>query len=239
MKWAKYLILLAVSAAVCISVLMYLNSTVIKSVQSIRIIGSLQAPAGESNIAPGQEEGKPSWIEGVRLVPGVPLVTSDIDAVVKRHGDAPEGLEFSYEWFINTRPVEAINLSRLPQGLFKKYDRIIVRVTPFHNGKRGAMFVSQTAIVRNSPLELILSDKVLYQGDAIVLQLIGRDPDGGKITYSLESPVIEGMTIDKETGKITWMAVKSDAGVFKFGASVSGAEGAKETKIFEFSTELK
>jgi hypothetical protein len=239
MNWGRLAVLLVLMGASCILFAFYLKGNFGKGISGLKITVTSQETAGETGMAPGPVDSRNSWIESVELSPRVPVMSDEVDARVKLYKNAPEGIEFRYEWFINTKPVPSYQGSRLPQGAFRKFDRILVRVTPVLNGESGAMFVSPIIVARNSPLELSLSEQVTYDGDSVTLQLLGKDPDGDRVSYSLEEPILEGMTINSETGKIKWTPNKKESGTFKFGAAISGADGAKAVKVFEFRADLK
>ena len=69
-----------------------------------------------------------------------------------------------------------------------------------------------------------------YQSRSVVIV-------GSKL--SLDLKVLDGMTIEKESGKITWKAAKREIGIYKFAASATTADGRKATRIFEFTLDTK
>jgi hypothetical protein len=234
MSKGKYLIILvALIAGGALALLFYLNHSLnpLKiSVPSAKDMGKQSAqPEADS---PALAE-RPSWVESVTLSPVFPRVSDNIGPKITLHNDAPSGLAFRYEWFINDKLLSNVQTATLSHDAFKKYDRISVRITPIVDGEEGASSMSSIVIVRNSPVELTSSRAVGYAADTVTVQLNGHDPDGDSITYALEEPFLEGMVIDKVSGKITWKPLKAEKGVYKFGASATDADGEKTVKTFE------
>ncbi|MCX6983475.1 MAG: putative Ig domain-containing protein, partial [Lentisphaerae bacterium] len=62
-------------------------------------------------------------------------------------------------------------------------------------------------------------------------------PDSDGITFSLEAPLVPGMSIDGQTGKITWIIPPNQKGTIRFGAAVEDTDKTKVTKIFEITVE--
>jgi hypothetical protein len=192
------------------------------------------ASKGASQPAQVQPEGCPV-ILSASIMPEYPTVTDSIKAVVVTDGKPAAEVEFEYIWFINAKPVESADSDTLPGGLVKKGDAVSCNVTPYAFGKRCLTHQAYQRLVFGALPVLSLKPFNGILGQSVELQLAVLNPDGGKIVYALEDPRIDGMTIDKDSGKITWKSSKAEKGVFKFGASATGMDGARTTRVFEFS----
>jgi len=177
---------------------------------------------------------EPLTVQSVAFEPKRPLISDNIKAAAKSNYP-DEKVAYIYKWFINEKPVENVKGDTLHRGVFKKYDRVHVIAIPLMDNKQGFPFISAPLLIENSPPSLEISEmpKNVKLGDVMEFQLLGTDPDGDKLTYALEPPVLEGMTIDKDTGKIIWKPQKREKGIHKFSASASDPDGGKYIRTFE------
>jgi len=187
-----------------------------------------------------QQAGITSLIEGLIITPVRPTVLDALKVEVQVRVPGKGKLSYEYQWQINGKPAEGLKGNVFPAGLAKKNDRVTVTVVPSVDGVQYKEFsYSVTKNIHNAAPSLLLNTEKRKTGDIIELQLIGSDPDGDKITYALEEPFLEGMSIDKVTGKITWQPTKIGVGVYRFGASATDSDGSKTTKTMEFSLDVK
>jgi hypothetical protein len=143
------------------------------------------------------------------------------------------------KWLINEKPYDTEKGDTLPAGSFKKRDSVAVDVTPILDGKRGSTSQAYFRVIHSAFPSFALKEGNNRAGEVIELQLIGQDPDADKITYALEKPFLEGMTVDKNTGKITWNPADRIKGTYRFTASATDSDGTKTVKTFEFSLNTK
>lgn len=196
---------------------------------------AIEKPSEQTKV----NKSEPLMIKSIQFIPKEPTILDSIKAeATTNYGDLI-GISFEYRWMINQKPIDDVKGDTLPKGKFKKHDYISVIISPIMDGKKGYPFISGTVVIQNSVPTLDM--KVVLQKQKIdapiELQLTGSDPDGDKITFSLEEPLLEGMTIDKETGKIIWKRQKQQKGTYQFSASASDSDGAKITKTFELKIE--
>ena len=181
-----------------------------------------------------QEQSR-AFIKAVHLQPGQPTRMDAVRAEIELGPDAPERIEFSYVWKVNDRVIEGAGGDTLKLSDFKKGDLIHVDVTP--NDERikgytvGSPIVAVHAIAPSLDLQGV--NNVIKKGVPIELQLVSIAPDSQQTTFSLESPLLPGMTIDRHSGKISWVIQPDQKGLMKFGAAVEDDHRTKVTKIFE------
>jgi hypothetical protein len=173
-------------------------------------------------------------IKAIKFIPEQPTIFDNIKAEITISYSGEGKVTYEYLWKINNIAVNDIKGDTLPSGTFKKKDKISVRVTPYADGIEGYPYESMFIVIHSAPPSLELKETVQKISDTIEFQLISIDPDGDKVTFSLEDPYLEGMTINKETGKIIYKPLKKEKGVYKFRASATDTDGAKITKTFEF-----
>lgn len=180
------------------------------------------------------EDIKLPTIKSITFIPAEPTIFDSIKAEALTDYNR-EKVAYEYLWEINNKPIAIIKGDTLTAGLFKKGDAIRVLVTPFADEIKGYTYESRFIIIHSAPPSLELKEMSQKLNKIIELQLISVDPDGDKVTFSLEEPLLEGMIINKETGKITWKIEKKEKKTYKFRASATDVDGAKTTKTFEFS----
>lgn len=182
--------------------------------------------------APKQSE--PLMVKSIQFLPENPTISDNIKVETKANYEA-RGITFEYKWMINQKVIDDIKGDTLPKGKFKKYDRVSVVITPYMDGAKGYPFGDNLVIIQNSVPTMDMKEvtQKLKKDAPIVLQLTSTDPDGDKITFSLEDPKLEGMTIDSATGRIVWKPQKKEKRAYQFSASASDPDGAKITKTFE------
>lgn len=173
-------------------------------------------------------------IKAIKFIPEQPTILDNIKAEVSVAYSELDKVAYEYLWDINGKVVEDVKGDILPAGFFKKLDKIAVTVTPYVDRVKGYSYKSMFIVVHSAPPSLELKETVQKISDTVEFQLINRDPDGDKVTFSLEKPYPEGMTINKETGRIIWKPQKKEKGIYKFRASATDTDGTKITKTFEF-----
>jgi hypothetical protein len=201
----------------------------------------LRQETNKSNATETQRENEiNSLIEGLTITPQRPTVMDSLKVEVKAHNPGDGKLSYQYQWQINGKVVEGANGNVLPAGLARKNDRITITVVPSVDGVEYRKFqYAVFAAIYNAAPSLVLKEETRKEGDVIEFQLKAEDPDGDKIHYALEEPLLEAMTIDKDTGKITWKPTSKQKGIHRFRASATDSDGSKIAKTFEFSLDVK
>lgn len=184
------------------------------------------------------EEIKRPIIKSIRFIPAEPTIVDSIKAEVSTDYNKGKAA-YEYLWEINNKPVTDIKGDTLPAGIFKKGDAIRVIVTPFVDEIKGFTYESMFIVVHSAPPSLELMETRQKLNNTIELQLASKDPDNDKVMFSLEEPILEGMTIEKDTGKIVWKPKEKEKGTYKFRASAADIDGVKIIKTFEFKIEAK
>lgn len=199
-----------------------------------------QEPAKANTLDTKGQKGINSLIEGLILAPQRPTVQDSLKVEVKALTAMEGKLSYRYQWQINGKVVEDAKGNVLPAGLAKKNDRITVTVIPSVDGVEYNKFqYAANTIIYNAAPSLVLKEETRKEGDVVKLQLKAEDPDGDQVSYALEQPLLDGMTIDKGTGEITWKPTVKQVGINRFGASATDSSGSKITKTFEFSLNSK
>ncbi|MCE5265453.1 MAG: hypothetical protein LLG97_18220 [Deltaproteobacteria bacterium] len=184
-------------------------------------------------------DAEPAFIQAVRLQPDRPTRADRLQAEVVPAPAAPKKLAYAYRWKVNDRIVPEAVGDSLILASFKRGDVIAVAVTPNDGTTDGFTVESPlVAVHATAPsLELKARRQVRKPGQPVELELVGVSPEGGPVSFSLEPPLVPGMTIDRASGKITWTLQPDQKGPFHFGAAVADSHGTIVTKTFDITAE--
>ncbi len=174
-------------------------------------------------------------ISAVRVIPSQPLSTDQIRAEAVLAGSDIERASFSYRWKINELFISGEGADTLADATLKRGDRVSVVVTAMKDGIAGPRIESPTVVIHSPPpsLDMKIMTDSFHPGDTVEIQLLGSAPDNDKTVYSLASPFLEDMALDKNTGRITWKPKRLLPGKLQFGASCSDTDGNKTVKVFD------
>ncbi len=189
------------------------------------------APPPAEQVAPPEQDR--AFIKAVRLRPPQPTRLDALKAEVEPAPGAPEKIRYAYRWRVNDRVVEEATGDTLSLSSFKKRD--LVTVTPYDGDTAGFAYESPVAAVHSVPptLEMKQTRQARKAGEPVELELAATAPDGERIVFSLEEPRVPGMSLDGQSGKITWTVPPDRKGTVRFGAAVADDNGTKVTRIFE------
>ena len=206
-----------------------------------RASGTLNPQSSAPAASPGAKipENRLAFIQAIRLQPTRPTRMDILKAEVETASTAPEKLVYTYHWKVNDRIIEDASEDTLNLSPFKKRDLITVTVTPYDGNTAGFAVESSVVAIHSIPpsLELKPMRKARRTGEPIELQLVGVAPDGDQVVFNLEPPYVPGMTIDKHSGKITWLLQPEQKGSLRFGAAVEDDNGTKIAKIFDVTAD--
>ena len=148
-------------------------------------------------------------------------------------------ITYGYAWKVNDRIVAGVTGDTLNLSTFKKGDLIMVTVTPYAGDTAGYPVRSPFVVVHGitPSLDLKAGRQARKPGEAVDLQLTSLHPDSDDVTFTLEEPVVPGMSIDSRSGKITWVIQPNQKGTIRFGAAVEDTDKTKVKKTFEIMLE--
>jgi len=131
-----------------------------------------------------------------------------------------------YEW---TRDGAPAGEGKTFEGSMKRGDKIQVRLVPFDGETKGRA-VTLLNETHNMPPIIAEHKNFSFGGKVWRYQVKASDPDGDPLTYSLkEAP--KGMTINAETGLITWDVSDEFAGETTFTVMVKDRQGGEVSYI--------
>lgn len=160
----------------------------------------------------GNEGNKPAdmathlWIEKAHLKFESDGNKDMLRAIIdKAGGEVSDKTGYRYQWTINEKPSGGDSDSI---GDFKRGDIIAVRITPFEEEKTGTAKV-MSVVVQNTSPKVSETKELKNDGKNLVYQVIAKDNDGDKLTYTLvDAP--EGAVIDSSSGVINWSIKDGD-----------------------------
>lgn len=203
--------------------------------QETRSDQNVQTPESSPSSNSAMQEQSHAFIKAVRLQPSQPTRMDTVKVEIEPAPDAPKQIVYSYVWKLNDRIIEGARGDTLNLSDFKKRDIVSVTVAPNDGSTDGYPVSSPLVAIQSIPLSLELQAMRLARknGAPIELQLVSIAPDSEQVTFSLEPPLVPGMTIDKRSGKITWVLQPDQKGTVRFGAAVEDDNRMKVTNNFE------
>lgn len=202
-------------------------------------IGPSLPPPPENALTPAAEL-RPT-VQSIRFNPSQPTRLDTLKAeVVTAPYDDPRRITYTYVWKVNDRIVADAAGDTLNLEAFKKRDLVTVTVTPSDGDNAGFPVNGPAIPIYGAPPSLDLQVPVNMKrsgGAPLELRLISLHPDSDGITFSLEAPFVPGMSINGQTGRITWINPPNQKGAIRFGAAVEDADKTKVTKTFEITME--
>ena len=156
---------------------------------------------------------------------GKTIIKVIIDKVTGADG---REVSYKYEWTLNG---QAAGDGTDHLGGFKRGDRVGVKVTPVEGDKPGQARFLDVAI-NNMPPVIAESKQVSFDGKTFVYQVKGTDPDGDTVSYALENAP-QGMTINSQTGLITWPITENDYGERTFKVKIDDGKSGVTTELIK------
>lgn len=194
--------------------------------------------ASPPGLIPADISDRPA-IQAIRFQPPRPTRADTLKAeVIPSAAPDPGRFTYAYVWKVNDRIIEGAAGDTLVLSAFKKRDLVTVTVTPYDGEKAGFPVESPMAFVYGIPPTLDLKEErqARKAGEPAELQLISLHPDSEEgVTFSLEAPIVPGMSIDGRTGRITWIIQPDQKGTIRFGAAVEDADKTKVTRTFDLT----
>jgi len=150
-------------------------------------------------------------------------------------GSDPDGDELSmlYEWTKNGDPAGS---GKHIESEVSRGDKIVVKITPYDGQDYGKPSIVRREI-ENMPVTIIENNEFSFDGETFTHKINAFDPDGDKLLYSLET-ALEGISINSETGFITWPVPEDFTGEAIMIVSVSDGFGGKSTQELSFNMTL-
>jgi len=143
----------------------------------------------------------------------VDVTTSDADE---------DSITLTYEWTVNDKPAGA---GKGLETRVKRGDKIAVRIIPSDGESEGRPVVL-TSEARNMPPAITEQKDVRFDGKVWTCQLKAVDQDGDAFTFILKSGP-PGMTIDPNTGLMTWQVPEDFKGKSSCIAAVKDGHGGE------------
>lgn len=162
-----------------------------------------------------------------------PYVHREVDIEVAPEAVDPDydPVTFRYHWFVNGEKQTDVEGPLLSGDRFRKGDRIALRVVPFDGKVEGEVFAGQSFTVPNAPPRFASAPSQRFKTQTYVYEARAEDPDGDRLAYSLEMAP-KGMTIDAESGRVTWECGQGEAGGHAVRIVAADEEGMKAVQEY-------
>lgn len=169
-----------------------------------------------------QIKNTPPELTKVKLMPEVFKPGDEMYVDAEARDDDGDDATTLYEW---TKNGQSAGRGKVIEGQVRRGDKITVTVTPTDGESRGPAITVSTE-VRNMPPAIVDHNKISFDGKHWSYQVKASDPDGDPLTYSLnEGP--KAMTIDPDTGLITWKVPDNFTGTTTFTVTVKDGQGGE------------
>ncbi|MBA4396713.1 MAG: hypothetical protein C0394_04935 [Syntrophus sp. (in: bacteria)] len=212
----------------------------------------LQAKTLAPESVPGQPRAAPPALSGddrkdfpairnIRFEPSQPTRMDTLKAEILADSPEPGRTTYVYVWKVNDRIVENVQGGTLDLSALaiNKRDLITVSVTPYDGEREGFTVESPVVAVHSIPptLDMKMPGQTRKASEPLEVQLVSVHPDSERVVFSLEAPIVPGMSIDAVSGKITWVIQPNQEGTIRFGAAVEDADQTRRTRIFDITLE--
>ena len=114
---------------------------------------------------------------------------------------------------------------------FKRGDTVQLTVTPYDREGQGTPFVSMNIVIPNGAPRILSTPPQEIHGTVYTYKVVAEDPDGDPLTFSLLTAP-DGMTIDSQTGMITWPITDKSASDHVVEIAVEDPGGLKTTQKY-------
>ena len=160
-----------------------------------------------------------------------------VDIRARAMGEDPDGdvIRFDYQWIINGKDALTQRGAVLKGSVFKRGDRIGIRVVPYDGEQWGDPYTPLPVVIPNAPPRFVSTPPQNFKGH-YTYQVKTEDPDGDMVSYSL-SVAPEGMRIDGK-GLIEWDIQEDDAGEHVVEVVADDGYGGNALQKFKISVEI-
>ncbi len=167
-------------------------------------------------------------VKRVTIEPAVAKPGDTLRAMIEGSDADDDPVQYLIEWWVNGQstgtPSKEQEQRTLATESLKRGDAVIVGVTPYDASSRGRFLVSEPLVLLNRP-PVITSSPTAPTVRAYVYAVTVTDPDNDPLTFKLDTAPSD-MTIERNTGKITWLIPSNLRGPQQVRVSVDdGNEG--------------
>jgi len=169
-----------------------------------------------------------------------PYAHHGVDLVARPNGLDLDGdpIDYSYRWTINGEEVFGNDSPMLSGDLFRKGDLINLTVIPHDGEAAGKAFHGVEFTIPNAPPRFETTPPAAFESEHYRYHPVAADPDGDAVSYRLDSAP-EGMTIDSQSGQISWDIGPDQQGEHHIKIEVQDEEGAKAFQEFILNLSIK
>jgi hypothetical protein len=159
------------------------------------------------NIAPVKKPKRspePVIVE-VKLDPLDPTSVDFIRALPVLEDTRMRYVKYTYHWYVNGNLVPENNNKLLARQSYKKGDKVYCRVMASRGTHESKPINSKRITIQNAkPVLNLLPVTPFKIPGRFHYTIKATDPDGDPLNYRLVAPLDLGITVDPETGEMTW-----------------------------------
>lgn len=200
----------------------------------------------EEETSPRYQPNTPPRIISARILPDPAYANTDLQVEVEAEDPDNSVINYTYQWLkakegAGIEQAEELggeNTPNLSHENFRRGDTVAVKVTPSDWHSEGLTYQTKPVVIVNSPPRIVSSPpETISDEEVYTYQVKVTDLDNDKITFSLGEDAPEGMTIDSETGLLTWRMSPGTVGTYKI--IIHGNDGYHGTCFQRFTLILE
>lgn len=159
-----------------------------------------------------------------------------VDIRVTAQAVDPENdlINFSYTWFINGEKLDDPTGNTLAGDRFERGDTVGLEVIASDFSGAGETFHGSDLLIPNAFPHIRSSPPLAFKAKVYSYQVVAEDVDGDTLVYNLASGP-QGMTIDPQSGLLSWQVDTSLTESQRIEIVVSDPLGDQDTQTFDLA----
>ena len=171
-------------------------------------------------------------IKSINILPFPPFKDSHLKVNVEAYDPDNDSVRLTYKWFKNDAEIFGEYENELNNVELKKGDKVFVEVTASDGESEERPYRSNNISISNTPPNIVSDPPGFFGNDNIyTYQVVAKDLDNDPLTYeTISAP--QGMTIDQNSGLISWNISEKDIGEVKVEVAAKDNDGGKGLQRF-------
>ena len=172
----------------------------------------------------------PPKVISAEIQPAHVYLGDSLEVMVSTSDPNDDSVASLYTWEVNGEVVLAGEESTFSTEGLMKHDRVIVRVTPYDGEYEGVEYTARSVMISNRPPQITSSPAASVKDGIYSYQVVAEDLDGDPLEFELKQAP-DGMTIDQDTGLMTW-SVPEELESVRVRVAVTDGDGGEAFQEF-------
>jgi hypothetical protein len=199
----------------------------------------VQAGSEETDLEEVPSGNTPPAITKVRILPSPAYTNTELQVEIEAEDADGDVIEYAYQWAVikaggtieDAEELDEETGPTLSHSLFARDDAVAVKVTPSDMYSEGETLGSKFIMIANAAPSIVSSPPGVA-ADVYTYQVEAEDLDDDTLRYSVRDGGPAGMSIDAETGLLTWEISAADAGSYEVMIQAHDGHGASGYQRF-------